>query len=216
MHSIQLFILLQLADSDSLRYSDMRPPSMEASQFMYHLKALAKNGLVDKRDARYQLTAKGKLYVDRFDHQSMRPHDYPRVTIALLYEHENNGWLLVKRTQQPAIGRVGFLLVDVPIDYPVPLATFAAQSFEEATGIHASFVHRADGYIRVNKGEYLEGNMLTHIFCAHGKDMPKRENSSFTWSSVAPETDLFSSTTFVINKLSTRDTFFFFEYTARI
>src|SRR5437868_4674149 len=79
LHKIQRFILAQLSEHDSRRYRDMKPASMESSQFMYHLKQLQSQGLVAKlAPGSYALSVQGWLYVDRAD-AGLDPRNQPRI-----------------------------------------------------------------------------------------------------------------------------------------
>lgn len=211
MHSTQIFILTQLTDSDGLRYTDMRPATMEASKFMYHLKALIHEGLVAKKDNLYVLTSSGTQFVDKFDEANLMPFSHPRVTISLLYEHAQKGPLLVWRDQQPALGSVGFILQDVPIDYPPPLTEFAKQKFIELTGINTTFSHVGDGYIRLMRNNNLGGNMLTHLMVAKDTILPNSD-PNLIWLSDAEPKDILPSAMYVLDLINTSQTHFFFEY----
>ncbi len=70
-----------------MRYRDLKPAHMEPSQFMYHLRSLIREELVEKHEHLYQLTFKGKQFIDLFDNENLKPRIYPRVAVALVYEH---------------------------------------------------------------------------------------------------------------------------------
>ncbi len=211
MHPTQIFILTQLTDSDGLRYTDMRPTTMEASKFMYHLKALISVGYVAKQDGLYVLTSDGTQFVDKFDEDNLTPFNHPRVAVSLIYQHPQKGTLLIWRDQQPARGSIGFLLQDVPIDFTPPITSFAAQQFKELTGINTSFSHVGDGYIRLMNNGGLDGNMLTHLMVARGTEEPTN-NPNFRWSQDADQNLILSSANYVLDLVETSDSHFFFEY----
>lgn len=215
MHEIQKFIIVQLSENTGLRYSQMRPPSMEPSQFMYHLKILINKDLVVKLDSGYSLTKKGVQFVDHFDDENLELYEYARVTVAFVYEHTEHGVLLMQRQHQPAIGRIGFYLVDVPFDYTPPLTNFATKHFERIAGINCSFTHRANGYIRLNKNNILEANMLTHVLYSKDNKMPEM-NIESVWQKDANKSKIFSSTAEIIELLSSNDEHFFFELETEI
>jgi len=209
VHSIQAFILAQLAAHPSRRYSDMKPISMEPAKFMYHLNLLIKDEMVIKDNKLYSLTPKGKQFVDRFDLNELRPYSYPRITIAMLYEHPEHGVLLWRREQQPAHGLVGFILQDVQFDYSSPLTDFAAAAFSEYSGIKTTFSHRADGYVRLYNSGQLEGNMLTHVMYAKGDEKPT--NDELLWMRDIPPNEIISSVSEIIEMLAKNSEHFFFE-----
>lgn len=211
MHTTQIFILTQLTDSDGLRYTDMRPQTMDASKFMYHLKSLIAAGLVAKKDGLYILTSSGTQFVDKFDETNLAPFSHPRVTVSLIYEHPQNGTLLVRRDQQPARGSVGFILQDVPIDYAPPLTEFAKQSFVDLTGIEATFTHVGDGYIRLMSNGNLDGNMLTHVMVAKGTELPSTKQR-LIWLEDADQKLVLPSVMHVLDLIKKNQEHFFFEY----
>ncbi len=193
-----------------MRYSDLKPAHIEPSQFMYHLKSLIREELVEKHEQVYRLTFKGKQFIDLFDDENLIPRTHPRITVALVYEHPNKGILLQKRDQQPAFGYVGFLLVDVPLDYSPPLIRFASQRFLDNTGIRIEFQHRGDGYILLMNKGMLEGNMLTHVMYAQGRAEPAAQ-TEYIWRNDIGNARLLSSTSEVLDLLHNKQEHFFFE-----
>ena len=102
-HQIGRDIMEYLAAHEYARFRDMRPADVTTNLFTYHCKLLIKSELIDKVDARYILTAKGRAYVDRFSGVAA-PRQSPKVIVMLLVQ-DGYGNILVKRQhRQPYMG----------------------------------------------------------------------------------------------------------------
>lgn len=212
MHPIQQFILLQLSENEGLRYSDIKPRSMEAAQFMYHLKQLSASGLVNKSSATYSLTPLGIQYIDRLNEQNLSPFSYPRIALALIYKSPTKGILLSRRSRHPGIGKVGFILIDLTIDFVPPLKQAATEAFFGITKRSIDFNHRADGYIMVCDNGAAVANMLSHVFTAEGQDFIP-SSKELVWQNEVNNNDIFVSTWLVLKDLESKKDHFFFEHT---
>lgn len=210
MHHVKIFILLQLSESASKRYSELKPKTMEPAQFMYHLKQLIDVGLVIKEDESYRLSSSGVQYIDKLNDDDLTPNKYPRVTMSMIYMSPKNGALLFRQDRRPGLGLIGFFVQDVSIDFPGPLENFAKQSFKSSTGLEADFKHRADGYIRVNTDGKLLANMLTHVMVAVGPDF-EIDKDDFIWEKDASKDKMFESAVYVLDELSKTEDLFFFD-----
>ncbi|MEI9913868.1 MAG: hypothetical protein WDN66_02580 [Candidatus Saccharibacteria bacterium] len=210
MHHIKVFILLQLSESPSKRYSELKPKAMEPAQFMYHLKQLIEDGLVIKEGESYRLSSAGVQYIDKLNNDNLTPHKYPRLTMSMIYMSPKKGALLYRQDRRPGLGLIGFLLQDIPMDFPSPLEVFAKKTFKERTGVDADFKHKADGYIRVNTDGKLLANMLTHVMVANGPDF-YIDNDDFIWEKDITNDAMFESAIFVLDQLSKNEDLFFFE-----
>lgn len=94
-HHIQDKIIGALVTGEQ-RFSDLVPPDMEHSLFMYHMRKLTKQGIVEKDDQIYRLTLKGaQLYNARY--QLDKPLNYPRALIQFLVIRDGSV-LLSRRT----------------------------------------------------------------------------------------------------------------------
>lgn len=224
LHRVQQFILAQLAESDSLRYRDMRPVSMEASQFLYHLRKLICDGLVVKlASGSYALSASGKSYVDRADSDNFDLRPQARLGALIVCRHEDYGYLYVRRDTHPARGQIGFPIIDLPLGFPLPLVSYASDAFSLASGLKLALVHRADGYVNVERGGELEGSLLAHIFSAEPLSGPIDLASGmfdFCWENQLSPSDkklVLASNEFILKQLEKHKTnFFFFEQTMQL
>lgn len=217
MHRTQLFILSQLCEHTTLRYRDMRPASMEASRFVYHLQSLQRHGLVEKAGTAYRLTAEGKRYIDKADSDKLLPLEQARIAALIVCHHPAKGVLYVQKTTQPALGYTGFPLIDIPIDYPMPLSQFVSKQFEQTTGLSAQFIHRGDGYINLLNGGQLEGSLLAHVMYTEttaDELTPAARAAGYLWESDATfnPAQVMASCPYVLELLARHSQRFFFEY----
>ena len=81
-HHIQDKIIFRLVQGNA-RFSELVPEDMEHSLFMYHMKKLLKEGIVEKDDQIYRLTDEGaKLYNSRY--RLAKPLRQPSLLIQFL------------------------------------------------------------------------------------------------------------------------------------
>lgn len=220
LHRIQQFILAQLSESDSLRYRDMKPSSMEASQFMYHLRSLMSVDLVQKSSSgSYSLSPAGRLYLDRADKESMDIMNQPRMGALIVCRHPQKGLLRIRRNLQPARGYIGFPIVDLPLGFPLPMVSFASDGFFALTGKRVKLLHRGDGYINlVDRGEF-HGNVFVHVLTCDTNDETTPAPSvmyDFLWEADMSNDDqevVLKSSPEIISRLESNEEFFYFEQT---
>ena len=107
-HHIQLSILRQMLKNDQARYSDLKPKGVESNLFMYHLKQLIREGLVEKQDKVYLLTRVGKRFADRATLETMKIRVQPKIVCVLCVHRADGKWLVMRRKHQPFIDYTGF------------------------------------------------------------------------------------------------------------
>lgn len=115
IHFIQEQILKKLiGSSEGLTYGQLRVRSIENDLFNYHLKVLVKQSLVEKREAKYTLSSKGKQFTEEvFPVGVIRP----KADLFKLYSHgivirkDSHDLQILnrKRTKQPFYGDKGIL-----------------------------------------------------------------------------------------------------------
>lgn len=222
MHKVQQFILAQLCEKDSLRYSDMRPVTMEASKFMYHLKLLQKQNLVKKlSDGSYALSTTGKQYIDRAHDDSLLPRSQPRIAALVVCRDAERGILYAERFTQPALGYFGFPLIDIPLGFAMPLKHYVEEAFRDKIGLSCRLHHRADGYINLMRGDDLDGSLLAHIFYGENPTGVLEQKDTvlkYVWEKEAmPNKEkILPSVQFVQDLLAAHSEHTFFEYTFNI
>lgn len=137
-HHIQKRIFNRLVGAQSLRYSELKPKEIEANLFMYHLKELIKQGLVEKHEKQYQLTEEGKLIATRFSIRESGLRLMPS-TLSIIYLHNPKGeTLLYERKRQPYIGAIGFPSGKIHAGETLQLAAY--RELEEKCGYQTTEV----------------------------------------------------------------------------
>ena len=195
MHWIQKHVLAQLITNPRLRYGKIKPANVEGNLFMYHLRALLKEGLVVKSDdGFYELTPAGKLYADRLSLQTLTPRVQPRIVTLITCRNDNGEWLLYRRKRQPLLGQVGFPYGKLHLDESVEDA--AARELMEKTGVRATLDHRGDGYITIYEGGEVVSQILFHLFYGtdpKGKIKPNQRSGEVFWGRVEDQENLIAS-----------------------
>jgi hypothetical protein len=146
MHRLQQHILQQLIMNPRLRYAAIKPHEVEGNLFMYHLKQLIKEGLVEKdADGWYQLTTAGKLYSDRLSLKSLTPRLQARIVTLMAVEDGQGHWLFYRRKRQPLFNLVGFPYGKIHLGESVQQA--AQRELKEKTGLEAELEHRGVSHV---------------------------------------------------------------------
>src|SRR4051812_48701432 len=91
-HHIQLHIIRQMLHAAESRYSELKPKNVESNLFMYHLKQLIREGLIEKRDKTYVLTREGKRFADRATLETMKIRIQPKIVVILCVRREDGKW----------------------------------------------------------------------------------------------------------------------------
>ena len=137
MHHLQTKIIYNLALHDALRFSQLKPKELESNQFMYHLKTVMAQGLVEKVDTKYRLTPKGLRYVNglSFELLSTRLQPVSRTTVYAEHPDRPGEILLYRFNRQPIRGRVG--LLNGKIHFGETLEESATRELDEKSGLQA-------------------------------------------------------------------------------
>jgi 8-oxo-dGTP pyrophosphatase MutT (NUDIX family) len=158
-HHLQRSIVYKLALSEGLRFSELKPDSIENKLFDYHLKKVIAAGLAHKdTDGLYRLTPQGRRL-------GMRVLDSSQVlvdradSVLFLAIRRGESWLLYRRRSHPLRDQMGFMHA-IPVAHE-PVATTAARECKEKTGLICEFKPLGGGYFTVFRGEELES--FTHF-----------------------------------------------------
>ena len=80
MHPVQKQILSQLIFNPCFPFSKLKSKEVEGNLFIYHLKQLITEGLVQKTsDGKYELTLEGKIYTDKLSLKTFKPRIQPKI-----------------------------------------------------------------------------------------------------------------------------------------
>lgn len=183
MHWIQQHVLRQLIKSSQLRYADIKPPQIEGSLFMYHLKGLIRDGYIRKnKEGHYELTEKGRLDADKILLETMKEHPQPRVLALIACWNKQGELLLFTRRTQPVIDMIGFPAVNVDIGQK--LVDNSEKQFKKQSGLEVKLKRSGEGYINLYRGKEVESSVFFHLL--EGKN-PKGKlnkvigNGEFEW-----------------------------------
>lgn len=166
-HVIQKEILARLITHKYLRFSRLKPANIESNHFMYHLKALMREGLIVKNDeGLYLLSAQGKQLADNLSLETYKPRKQPNIVTLITCQNEKGQWLVYKRARQPLIDQVGFVYGKLHLGETV--AEAAHRELKEKTGLQCELKHKGDGYITIYEAGEPISQILFHLF--YGKN----------------------------------------------
>ena len=161
-HHIQKKVINSLVETESARYSELKPDNVEGNVFAYHLQNLVKQDLILKNsDGSYSLTSTGKLFGIN---GSLKNKDLLKQahSIILLCIREGDSWLLRKRLVQPMYGKLGFMHGE----------SLAGESINESAkrildyrcGLNGEFSIKGSGFICIKeKGQLVAYSNFTLI-----------------------------------------------------
>lgn len=110
MHWIERHILKALAFSDTKRYKELKPDSVDGNLFQYHAKQLEKQGLIERNSTGYKLTSTGKVFVaDLSQTKLMNARKTPRAVTMIIAVNKQDQYLLFKWKRQPYRGLISFV-----------------------------------------------------------------------------------------------------------
>lgn len=155
-HHIQKSIVYDLAFTESMRFSDLKPDDLENKAFTYHLKKVISAGLVAKLpNGEYTLTSEGRRVGKGALKKQSRMIDRAYSILLMAVRRKSDGaWLLYKRQTQPLLGLVGFMQAQ-PVAEADARDT-AKKTCLEQTGIETEFAVQGHGYFRVYRQQSLE------------------------------------------------------------
>lgn len=177
MHITQVHILEILRQKSPRRYSELKPKEVEANVFMHHLKAVIKQGLVNKVETGYELTTEGGRFVIGFAKNGIRKTIQPLILVEVAVQNEKGEWLLTKCLTEPFLDLIGFPAGRIHLGESV--AEAAKREFTQKTGLVAEVQHVGNMYQQTFKGEELICHLLTHIFVGRVTSGVLDENKSF-------------------------------------
>lgn len=170
---IQQHILLELTKNGAVRYSDLKPADVEGNLFMYHLKGLLRQKIVEKREDGYHLTASGLREVATLSLKTGKSRQQPQILNAIVAVNERQEWLFVRWKRQPNKG-----LISLPhgmMHYGKGINEMAHQELAEKAGLQADLAYQGDVYARVERDGEVERHMLVHVFKAQNIQSGKEQ-----------------------------------------
>ena len=170
MHWIQRHILKELAVVDTLRYTELKPDSVEGNLFQYHARDLEKQGLISRDGEGYSLTAQGKSFVANLSlTRGMHRRKQPRIITMIAAKNDNDEWLLFKWKRQPYRGKVS--LPSGRLEFGEDLTTSAADQLRNKTGYQADLSY-IGSVVMKNDGDHIIAQtfVATNLSGQHGSD----------------------------------------------
>lgn len=215
-HRIQREILVRLASSQGLRFSELKPQGLESNIFMYHLTALRKLGLLEKSATTYQLTSAGLTYVDQLSFSTLRPRLQPKVICVVVVRNARGEIVMLQRQTQPFIGHL--MLPSGKLHFGESLAAHANRELQEKTGLQTSLQQRGVAHITTTLDGIVVTQALAHIWSGVVEDdaMVTCSDPRFTctWVSEtnAPTHKLWVGTAEIIAMLDQKQELFIAEF----
>jgi hypothetical protein len=166
-HHVQRAIVYRLAFSEGLRFSELKPDTLENKLFDYHLKKVVAAGYAMKgASGLYSLTPEGRLLgIRALDKQQALADQAESVLFLIIRQAADGAWLFYKRGTHPMLGYSGFMHAS-PNAHEDSTIT-AAKSCLEKTGLRGDFTALGGGYSRIfNKsGELQSFTNFSLLFC---------------------------------------------------
>jgi 8-oxo-dGTP pyrophosphatase MutT (NUDIX family) len=210
-HHIQKDILLRLSKAAELRFSELKPEDMESNSFIYHLKQLQSQKLVDKTETGYRLSDEGLSYIDGFSFHTLKPRKQPKIITILIVKNPSGQFLMAKRKYQPYIGQYMFVsgkqhLGEGPDEHVV-------RELREKLNLDVPAKRRGLSDIRIYRGEKIITHVTAHIYEALSPTDQLPEDThqfEFVWVN-ADDTELpmLAGTHEIIEKLGEEKELFF-------
>ncbi len=157
MNWIQKEIFRKLVLSDELRYTELKPESVEGNLFTYHLNQLVYDGYVTKIDKKYTLSETGKSYVSSMSLATGAKRKQPKIVVMIAGKNENGEFLLFKWKRQPYRELVSFPFGKV--QYGKPVLDLTKKELDWKTGLKGDLRYQGDIYVQTTNEHYL-----AHIF----------------------------------------------------
>jgi ADP-ribose pyrophosphatase YjhB (NUDIX family) len=210
-HHIQKDILLRLSKAAELRFSELKPDDLESNAFIYHLKQLQAQKLVDKTDNGYRLSDDGLAYIDGFSFNTLKLRKQPKVVSILAIRGLGSTWLVAKRKYQPYIDQ--YMLPSGKQHLGEDPADHAARELSEKLHMDVPLTRRGMADIRIYRHDKLITHVLAHIYEGQANDTvlpPETHQFSFDWAAKeGGDSKLLAGTHEIMDRLESEEGLFF-------
>lgn len=212
-HHIQKFIIDVLMYQKVARFRDLRPPRVDTNLFSYHLKSLIKQGMVEKVDNGYALSAVGLSYVDRVSTEKKTIRTQPKIITMLVVQNSEGDILLQRRTKQPYIDTWTLPYGKLHVDDASAIEAAQREAHEKLGLEGQAMEHAGDCYIRVMSGDALLSTTLAHVFRFYKDDIETGNDLVWARPHKLHQFDLAPAVEEVMTRTFFKDAFYFEEYT---
>ena len=186
-HDVQMKILRTLLLSPSATFGALQKAAeLSSDHFNFHIHKLIEVGYVQKVEAGYALTRKGKEYANRMDTDEHVIERQPKIAVVLVVENDEGKLLAQHRLKHPYYGFWG--RPTGKIRWGEQFLETAARELLEETGLTADlrvagFYHKMD-YAK-GTGELLEDKVfcVVHGTNPHGELIVDDEGHHNEWLS---------------------------------
>lgn len=187
-HHIQIEILNRLSAADALRFSELKPDTLESNAFMYHLKQLQKAGYVEKPGEKYRLGLKGLTYVDSLTTTNSKPRKQPKVVTLMALRNANGEYLMAYRKLQPSLNT--WMLLTGKQHFGESPEQHIEREMKEQIGTSFDITRRGLMDIRLWREDSVVVHLVSHIYTGIFEGMPPAESQKFRYAWVSPQAAL--------------------------
>ncbi len=199
-HHIQQEIIDKLSRAASLRFSQLKPKSLEANLFIYHLKQLIKLGYIEKCDEGYRLAPAGLTYVDSLTLTNRKPRKQPKLIAIFALQNSRGEWLLARRKLQPYIGQL--MIPSGKQHFGESPEEHIKREINEQIGQEIKLQRCGFADIRIRKNNQLVSHISAHIYRGDYEGELPVETAKFSYERVAkPNVDFLTGTKEILNLL---------------
>lgn len=211
-HHIQKHIIDVLMYSEFARFRDLRPANTDTNLFSYHLTSLLKQGIVEKIDEGYTLSAKGLSYVDRVSTETKTIRSQPKIITMLVIQNSEGDILLQKRSKQPYINTWTLPYGKLHIEDATTLQAAQREAFEKLGHENPELESAGDCYIRVRVNGHILSTTLAHIFRYYTDVITEREDLMWARPHKLAELKLSPAVEEIMTRTFFKDAFYFEEF----
>lgn len=181
-HHIQKDILIRLSKAASLRFSELKPEELESNSFMYHLRQLQGQKLVDKTEDGYSLSSSGLAYIDGFSFHTLKPRKQPKLICILIVRNQDGEWLMARRKYQPYIDQ--YMLVSGKQHLGEAPQDHAQRELNEKLRMNIPLTRRGFADIRIYRDDMLITHVSAHLYVGDSTAdslPPSTDQFDFAW-----------------------------------
>lgn len=162
-HHIQRDILLRLAASHGLRFSELKQDGMENNAFMYHLRELIKRGYVSQDDAKiYTLSPQGMSYFDTLTLTNVKPRRQPKLISIVALRNREGQYLMARRKLHPNLDT--WMFPSGKQHFGESPDNHARREIQEQFGGDDDVTRRGLMDLRIYHGDELVSHLTAHVY----------------------------------------------------